>query len=140
MASSDLGLRLRLVEVTYGVPGINLYRLAAFDGAPLPAFEPGAHLDLEIAPGLVRQYSLLWPQPASDRYEIAVQEAAEGRGGSRSWHRQSVVGEVYRASDPRNVFALGLAREATCYLFAGGIGITPIISMYRKFAAARESV
>lgn len=140
MASSDLALSLRLVEVAYGVPGINLYRFVARDGAPLPAFEPGAHLDLEIAPGLVRQYSLLWPQPGSDRYEIAVQEAVEGRGGSRSWHRHSVVGEVYRSSHPRNHFALGPARETTCYLFAGGIGITPIISMYRKLAAEHRPV
>ncbi|QOZ08113.1 PDR/VanB family oxidoreductase [Bradyrhizobium sp. CCBAU 51765] len=140
MASSELGLCLRLVEIVFGVPGINLYRLAAPDGSALPAFEPGAHLDLEIAPGLVRQYSLLWPQPAGDRYEIAVQEAPDGRGGSRCWHRQSVVGDVYRASLPRNHFALGAATPATRYLLAGGIGITPIISMYRKLVAQRQPV
>ncbi len=140
MASSDLGLRLRLVEVLYGAPGINLYRLASLDGAMLPAFEPGAHFDLEVAPGLVRQYSLLWPQPCPDRYEIAVQEADEGRGGSRAWHRQSVVGEIYQSSIPRNHFPLGLAKEAPRCLLAGGIGITPIISMYRKLVADGQSV
>ena len=140
MASSDLDLRLRLVEVVYGAPGINLYRLASPDGTTLPVFEPGAHLDLEIAPGLVRQYSLLWPQPTSDRYEIAVQEAIDGRGGSHTWHRQSVVGEIYRGSVPRNHFALGAATAATHYLFAGGIGITPIISMYRKLVAEQRPV
>lgn len=140
MASSDLDLRLRLVEVVYGAPGINLYRLASPNGATLPAFDPGAHLDLEIAPGFVRQYSLLWPQPASDRYEIAVQEDVDGRGGSRTWHRQSVVGEIYRGSVPRNHFALGPATAATHCLFAGGIGITPIISMYRKLVAEQRPV
>jgi ferredoxin-NADP reductase len=140
MASSNLGLRLRLVEVVYGAPGINLYRLASPDGATLPAFEPGAHLDLEITPELVRQYSLLWPQPAPDRYEIAVQDAPEGRGGSRTWHRQSVVGEIYRGSAPRNHFPLGPATPATVYLFAGGIGITPIISMYRKLLVENRPV
>jgi ferredoxin-NADP reductase len=140
MASSDLDLRLRLVEIVYGAPGINLYRLASPDGATLPVFEPGAHLDLEITPGLVRQYSLLWPQPAPDRYEIAVQEAPEGRGGSRGWHRQSVVGETYRVSAPRNHFALGPQGDATHCLFAGGIGITPIIAMYRKLVAEQRSV
>jgi ferredoxin-NADP reductase len=140
MASSDLDLRLRLVEVVYGASGINLYRLAAPDGAALPAIEPGAHLDLEIAPGLIRQYSLLWPQPGPDRYEIAVQEATEGRGGSRSWHRHSVAGEIYRGSIPRNHFPLGPSRETTRYLLAGGIGITPIISMYRKLVAEGQPV
>jgi ferredoxin-NADP reductase len=140
MASSDLGLRLRLVEVRYGVPGINLYRLASPDGATLPAFEPGAHLDLEVAPGLMRQYSLLWPQPASDCYEIAVQEAFDGRGGSRAWHRQSVAGEIYQSSIPRNHFPLGATNETTRYLFAGGIGITPIVSMYRKLVADGQPV
>jgi ferredoxin-NADP reductase len=140
MASSDLDLRLRLVEVEYGAPGINLYRLAAPDGATLPAVEPGAHLDLEIAPGLVRQYSLLWPQPRPDRYEIAVQEATDGRGGSRSWHRHSVAGEIYHGSIPRNHFPLAPSEGATRYLLAGGIGITPIISMYRRLVAEEQPV
>jgi ferredoxin-NADP reductase len=139
MASSDLGLKLRLVEVSYGAPGINLYRLASPDSAALPAYEPGAHLDLEIGPEIVRQYSLLWPAPAPDRYEIAVQEAVDGRGGSRSWHRQSVVGDIYRGSVPRNHFPLSPA-TTTRYLFAGGIGITPIISMYRKLVAEHQNV
>ncbi|WP_398478346.1 PDR/VanB family oxidoreductase [Tardiphaga sp.] len=140
MASSELGLKLRLVEVRYGAPGINLYRLAACDGQPLPAIEPGAHIDLEVAPGFLRQYSLLWPQPRLDTYEIAVQEASEGRGGSRAWHRQSVTGEIYPGSEPRNLFALNAATATTSYLLAGGIGITPIISMYRKLVAEGRPV
>ncbi len=140
MASSDPALRLRLVEVTYGAPGINLYRLASPDGTTLPAFEPGAHLDLEVAPELLRQYSLLWPQPGPDQYQIAVQEAPDGRGGSRAWHRQSVAGEIYRASIPRNHFPLGAPTDTTRYLLAGGIGITPIISMYRKLIREGQPV
>ncbi|RYX85362.1 MAG: oxidoreductase [Bradyrhizobiaceae bacterium] len=139
MASSELGLTLRLVEVRYGAPGINLYRLASCDGRPLPAIEPGAHLDLEVAPGLLRQYSLLWPQSSPGSYDIAVQEAVEGRGGSRAWHRLSVPGETYRCSVPRNLFALRPA-ATTSYLFAGGIGITPIISMYRKLVLEKRLV
>lgn len=140
MASSELGLKLRLVEVRYGAPGINLYRLAAHDGKSLPPFEPGAHIDLEVAPGLLRQYSLLWPRSSPDSYSIAVQEATEGRGGSRAWHRHSVAGEIYPSSVPRNLFALGSPADATCCLFAGGIGITPIISMYRKLVAEGRPV
>lgn len=140
MASSESGLALRLVEVAYGAPGINLYRFAAPDDTPLPGYEPGAHLDLEVAPGMVRQYSLLWPQPQPERYEIAVQQAADGRGGSRAWHLQSVVGEIYRGSLPRNHFPLATSPQATTWLFAGGIGITPIISMYRRCVAEGRPV
>ncbi len=130
--SSDAGLALRLVDIAYGVPGINLYRLASLHGEPLPGFEPGAHIDLHVAPGVVRQYSLLWPPPAPDSLLIAVQEAADGRGGSRAWHHETVVGKTYAVSAPRNHFPLGPASPETTWLFAGGIGITPIISMYRK--------
>lgn len=140
MASSELGLKLRLVEVRYGAPGINVYRLAACDGQPLPTIEPGAHIDLEVAPGFLRQYSLLWPQSRPDSYEIAVQEATEVRGGSRAWHRLSVPGEIYPCSVPRNLFALGAPTAATCYLLAGGIGITPIIAMYRKLSGEGRAV
>lgn len=138
--SSEAGLTLRLIEIAYGVPGINLYRLASPDGGSLPGFEPGAHVDLEVASGLVRQYSLLWPQPAADRFEIAVQEASDGRGGSRAWHHEAVVGKTYPVSSPRNHFALGPAVETTTWLLAGGIGITPIVSMYRKLVAEGRSV
>jgi ferredoxin-NADP reductase len=134
--SSEAGLELRLVGIAYGVPGINLYRLASLHGTPLPPFEPGAHIDLHVAGGVVRQYSLLWPQPRPDTFEIAVQEAADGRGGSRAWHHETVVGRAYRVSAPRNHFPLGPASGETTWLFAGGIGITPIISMYRRLVAA----
>ncbi|NHN88855.1 PDR/VanB family oxidoreductase [Acetobacter conturbans] len=135
MASSDSSLRLRLVEIAYGAPGINLYRFASLDGAVLPDFAPGAHVDLEITPDTVRQYSLLWPQPSPERYEIAVQDSPEGRGGSGIWHRETVVGGIYCLSVPRNHFPLDLAASAPYCLFAGGIGITPIISMYRQLVA-----
>lgn len=138
--SSEAGLTLRLVDVAYGVPGINLYQLASLDGAPLPGFEPGAHVDLHVASGLVRPYSLLWPQPAPDRFAIAVQEASDGRGGSRAWHHETVVGKTYPVSPPRNHFPLGPAVETTSWLLAGGIGITPIISMYRKLVAGGRPV
>ena len=138
--SSEAALRLRLVEIGYGVPGINLYRLASLDGRELPPFQPGAHIDLHVASGLVRQYSLLWPQPTLDGLEIAVQEAADGRGGSRAWHHETVVGKTYPVSLPRNHFPLEPAPGQTTWLFAGGVGITPIISMFRKLVAERLPV
>jgi ferredoxin-NADP reductase len=140
MASSETLPALRLAGIAYGVPGINLYRLASPDGAPLPAFEPGAHIDLHIGQGTVRQYSLLWPPPSTDCYEIAVRETPDGRGGSQAWHRETVVGQLYPVSPPRNHFPLHEAQGAPTWLFAGGIGITPIIAMFRKLLAEKKPV
>jgi vanillate O-demethylase ferredoxin subunit len=142
MASSDSGasLALRLVAIEYGARNINIYRFAPTDGSALPPFEPGAHVDLEIKPGVTRQYSLLWSAPSPDSYAIAVQEANDGRGGSTAWHRESVVGEVYSVSVPRNHFALETTPGAQSCLIAGGIGITPIVSMYRKLVAEGRRV
>lgn len=133
-------LQLRLVGIDYGVPGINLYQLGSLHGEALPEFEPGAHVDLHIADGTMRPYSLLWPQPGPGRYQIAVHEAADGRGGSRTWHHETVVGRTYNVSAPRNHFPLGADAGETIWLFAGGIGITPIISMYRRLRAERRPV
>lgn len=134
MASSSplpVDLTVRLTDVSYGAEGINLYRFASLDGEALPAFEPGAHIDVQISTEHRRQYSLLWPPRTPDSYTVAVQVAQNGRGGSRALHYESLVGSTYRLSAPRNHFALrpGTSRYA---LFAGGIGITPIVSMYRK--------
>jgi ferredoxin-NADP reductase len=142
MASSDgqgCALEVRLTQVTYGAEGINLYRLTSLDGRALPSFEPGAHIDIDISADHRRQYSLLWPAPAPDSYVVAVQLSTDGRGGSSELHYRSVVGQTYRISAPRNHFALhdDAARYA---LFAGGIGITPVVSMFRKLKQAGKPV
>jgi ferredoxin-NADP reductase len=128
MASSDL-FDVRLSSVEYGAPGINIYRFSSIDGSPLPAFEPGAHIDIELTEDVTRQYSLIWPAPSASDYLIAVQVAETGKGGSRRLHYESVVGATYKVSLPRNHFQL--QDSEYCYLLAGGIGITPIVSMYR---------
>lgn len=139
MGLSDGMLQVRLQAIEYGAPGINLYSFASLDGQPLPAFEPGAHVDVALAPDLLRQYSLLWPPSDPAQYRIAVQLAEVGKGGSRKLHFESVVGATYQVSAPRNHFALQ-ASEQPCHLFAGGIGITPIVSMYRQLKAAGQAV
>jgi tetrachlorobenzoquinone reductase len=128
-------LAVRLVDIAYGAQGINLYRFASLDGAVLPGFEPGAHVDVQISTEYRRQYSLLWPPATPDSYTVAVQVAENGRGGSKTLHYQSQVGQTYRLSAPRNHFELQSANSndyPRYVLFAGGIGITPIVSMYRK--------
>ena len=133
MASSDMradDIDVRLVAITYGADGINLYQLQSLDGASLPSFEPGAHIDVAISTTHRRQYSLLWPPGSAASYTVAVQVADSGRGGSKAMHYDSVVGNTYRISPPRNHFPLRPSANKHV-LFAGGIGITPIVSMYR---------
>lgn len=139
MALSDGVFKVRLQAIEYGAPGINLYTFEALDGQPLAAYEPGAHVDVVMGPDLLRQYSLLWPATHPARYQIAVQLSEVGKGGSRKLHFESVVGAVYEMSQPRNHFPL-VPSDDEFHLFAGGIGITPIISMYRQLKASGRRV
>jgi ferredoxin-NADP reductase len=96
------------------------------DGLPLPAWTPGAHIDLVLDADMVRQYSLCG-NPEEPAYRIAVLCEARGRGGSRRIHDQLRVGDSVRLRGPRNHFVL---ENAPSYLFvAGGIGITPLLPM-----------
>jgi cytochrome P450/ferredoxin-NADP reductase len=95
------------------------------DGSPFPSWEPGAHIDLELPDGAIRQYSICGGD--RDTIRIAVLREEAGRGGSRSVHDRVRVGDRLRVRGTRNHFRL---RDAPFYLFvAGGIGITPILPM-----------
>lgn len=106
--------------------GVVSLRLERIDGAPLPAFEPGAHVDLHLGDGLVRQYSLC-NVPGQPWYELGILLAEDSRGGSRAAHALR-EGDRLRIGAPRNLFPL--ASDAPHHLLlAGGIGITPLLSM-----------
>ncbi|WP_191831668.1 PDR/VanB family oxidoreductase [Pseudomonas fluorescens] len=109
------------------------YELAAADGSPLPVFSAGAHIDVHLADGLIRQYSLCNHPEERHRYLIGVLKDPASRGGSRSLHEQVHNGAQLRISEPRNLFPLvhGARRSL---LFAGGIGITPILCMAERLA------
>lgn len=94
----------------------------------LPAFEAGAHIDLHLPNGLMRQYSLCNPPSETHRYLIAILKDATSRGGSEAAHRLLHEGDAVEISAPRNLFPLNLGAKKTL-LFAGGIGITPILAM-----------
>src|SRR5882757_9247001 len=112
-----------------GVLSLELVDLA---GADLPAWRPGAHLDLHLPSGLVRQYSLCGDPQDRRTYRVAVLREVAGRGGSAEVHDTALVGKVLTVGGPRNHFELV---EATCYVFiAGGIGITPILPMVAAVA------
>lgn len=103
-------------------------------GAPLPAWEPGAHVDLVLGPGLERQYSLCGDPADVMSWRVAVLREPAGRGGSAHVHEQLGQGDKVRVRGPRNHFAL---RPAPRYRFiAGGIGITPVLPMVAAAEAA----
>ncbi|MFJ6654349.1 PDR/VanB family oxidoreductase [Microbacterium sp. NPDC091313] len=104
--------------------------LVGVDG-PLPAWQPGAHIDLVVPGAPVRQYSLSG-RPDAASYRVAVLREADSRGGSRAVHERLRPGDVVEVRGPRNHFALEPAGE---YLFiAGGIGVTPLLPMVREAA------
>lgn len=108
--------------------GILGLELVAADGAPLPPFEAGAHIDLHLPNGLIRQYSLCNDPRERHRYRIAVLRDAASRGGSQAVHELLRIGQRLNISAPRNLFALD-EQAPRSLLLAGGIGITPLLSM-----------
>jgi len=100
------------------------------DGADLPPFECGAHIVVETPNGMARSYSLVNDETENDRYVIAVKRENGGRGGSLSMHTETAPGDILRISAPINSF--GFVQAPKYLLIAGGIGITPIISVFRK--------
>ncbi|PAU54665.1 oxidoreductase [Pseudomonas sp. PIC25] len=107
--------------------------LARPDGSPLPAFGAGSHIDVHLPNGLVRQYSLCNPPGERQSYQIGVLRDPASRGGSQAVHDLLKPGERLRIGEPRNLFPLE-ERAGRSLLFAGGIGITPILCMAERLA------
>ncbi len=123
-------LKLQVVQKKMLAGGIYLFELRHRDGSELPAFSPGAHLTVEVPSGVRRNYSLCSNPADRNFYQIAVKRDAGGRGGSISMADDVKAGDTLAVSVPRNNFELH--PRATRFLFvAGGIGITPILSMMR---------
>jgi vanillate O-demethylase ferredoxin subunit len=133
MTSNSGTLSVRIVQKRLEAEDVVSLRLRGMDG-PLPPFEPGAHVDLEIAPNVLRQYSLCGLDSDANEYEIAVLREPNSRGGSKGVHDALQVGQVIQISPPRNHFPLEDA-SGRILLFAGGIGVTPIMAMAEWLAA-----
>lgn len=99
-------------------------------GKPLPAWAPGAHVELRLPSGLLRQYSLCGDPADLAAYTVAVLREDDGRGGSREVHTTALVGTTVEISPPRERFPLVDADHHL--LIAGGIGVTPLLSMGRE--------
>lgn len=129
--TQELALRLRIARATDVAESIRSFELVDSNGALLPAFTPGAHVRLRTPAGAVRKYSLCNDPSERQRYVIAVKRDAAGRGGSVSMVDEAREGDMLCVSEPENAFRM--SRGARSHLFiAGGIGITPILSMIRS--------
>ncbi len=121
-------LKLKVTGVEALTPEIKRIELSASDGDELPEFEAGAHVEVTTGEGLRRSFSLANDPKERGRYVLAVLRETEGAGGSAWMHDRVSVGDVLEAVPPLNNFRL--AREADEHiLIAGGIGITPLLSM-----------
>ncbi|CAH0156914.1 PDR/VanB family oxidoreductase [Pseudomonas brassicacearum] len=122
-----------VLKKTLAAVGIYCFELARADGGALSPFTAGAHIDVHLPNGLVRQYSLCNSAQEQHRYEIAVLLDPASRGGSKAVHELLQQGTRLLISEPRNLFALEPEAKRS-YLFAGGIGITPILCMAQRLS------
>jgi ferredoxin-NADP reductase len=131
-AARERTFEVRLRALVWEAPGVLSLELAAPDGGALPAFAPGAHIDLKLPDGTLRQYSLCGDPDDTSHYRLGIRAVAGGLSSSFI-HRKLRPGELLTVSAPRNNFPLV---DASRYIFiAGGIGITPLIPMMRDARA-----
>ncbi|MGQ4274571.1 PDR/VanB family oxidoreductase [Terrihabitans sp. B22-R8] len=100
----------------------------------LPAWRAGAHIDVHLPDGKVRQYSLCGDPADLSTWRIAVKREAGGRGGSGWLYDNLAAGDAIKASAPRSHFALDEGASRHIFI-AGGIGVTPLVPMAREAAA-----
>ena len=134
-ALGETAVELTVVSRSDAAMGVAVIELAAASGRDLPLWQPGAHIDLVLPTGDVRQYSLSG-EPGAATWRIGVLREDGGRGGSVWVHDNLIVGATVHVAGPRNHFEFS-PDKGTRYLFiAGGIGITPIAAMARAAAKA----
>jgi vanillate O-demethylase ferredoxin subunit len=126
-------LTVKVVRKAQEALDIASFELARPDGAALPAFGAGSHIDVQVPGGPVRQYSLCNDAAENHRYRIAVLRDPASRGGSTGMHDRLKEGDTLQISEPRNHFPLVHAQRTL--LFAGGIGVTPLLCMAQRMAA-----
>lgn len=134
----DSLLQVRVKRITFEAETVNSYELVATDGTGLTPFTAGSHIDLHLANGMIRSYSLVNDECERHRYVIAVNRDVASRGGSSLIHDTLRAGDVVAVSPPRNNFPL--SEDAShSVLIAGGIGITPLLAMIRRLQALGRS-
>lgn len=133
---TDTLIDVTLVEIRELARNTNLYVFQSDHDLPTPS--AGAHIDLHLANGMVRQYSLVVKEASANTYAVAVKLDERTRGGSSFIHSILKPGDRLRISAPRNHFPLNESASHSV-LVAGGIGITPIYSMLNRLQARSAS-
>lgn len=126
-------LRVRVARKWTTATDIAGFELEPLTGS-LPAFQPGAHIDVHLPNGLVRQYSLTNGPGETSSYRIGVKLEPQSRGGSQALHETVREGDVLAISEPRNNFPLRRDANDTI-LIAGGVGVTPMLAMAQALAS-----
>ncbi|VVD85092.1 ferredoxin [Pandoraea iniqua] len=142
MSKSNLSAMVRTLRYeAAGIMSIELVPAAGGDAqsSTFPGFTPGAHIDLHLPSGLLRSYSLVNAPGENNRYVLGILADPKSRGGSRFIHDNFRVGMTLDISAPRNHFELDESAAHTV-LVAGGIGVTPILCMYRRLRSLGRSV
>ena len=125
---------MRLTAIRYEAHETLSFEFTPLDGRTLPPVEPGAHIDIHLPNGMMRQYSLVTAEGERKSYVVGIKKDRASRGGSKYIHEQLHVGEVLKIGGPRNNFPLN-ETAAHSVLIAGGIGITPIWCMAQRLIA-----
>ncbi len=140
-SQSRTELRVVVTTKTPVADGVMSFEFApiATPGEPavLPTAQPGAHIDVQLPNGLIRQYSLTNRSGDQERYVIGVKLEPESTGGSTCLHETVREGDVLAISAPRNNFPLRRSATRTI-LIAGGIGLTPLLAMAETLHAAGQ--
>ena len=135
--NKQINLRAIVFEKTKISKNILNIKFQAVKGQ-LPTFQAGAHIDIQLQNGLVRQYSLINGPGETDHYSIAVKVEKHGTGGSKAISENVKIGDVVAISAPHNSFPLQRNSNHTIFV-AGGIGITPLLSMAKALSSMRLS-
>lgn len=125
--TSENGFLARIKDIRLEASGVKSFVIEAADGAELPLWSPGAHVDLALTPGVNRQYSLCGNPGDHRTARFAVLKELQSRGGSVMLHDRVKTGDVLEVAAVRNHFPIVAAQQFR--LVAGGIGITPLLAM-----------
>lgn len=137
-ASGARRLQVKVTKKTREAEGICAFELSDPKGKALPPFSAGAHIDVHLHDGMVRQYSLCNDPRETHRYLICVQREPASRGGSRAMHEDIKEGQIIEIGAPKNRFAIDPSARRSV-LIAGGIGVTPILCMAEHLSGMNAS-
>jgi len=129
--SARIIMKLTVIDRVEECAGVLLLSLRHHRKPLLPAWRGGAHVDIHLPDGKVRQYSLCGDPCSRETYQVAIQRETTGRGGSNWIHDQVGAGDTVHVSAPRTNFSLDDGAERHVFI-AGGIGVTPLLAMARE--------